>query len=83
MVHKPLPAGVVVECRDSETLILGIAPQAAVGRSLLENWPEWRTANWDWDLFIARLGKNGGQIRAVDVELRKRTGMPAIVDVNS
>ncbi|MCP4247751.1 MAG: HAMP domain-containing protein [bacterium] len=73
--------GAVVECRDSDTGLLALAPEAAIGRRLVDNWPQWQSPTWDWGLVIARVAAGGELLRGVDVELPLADGRQAIVDV--
>ncbi|MCH7813314.1 MAG: HAMP domain-containing protein, partial [Planctomycetes bacterium] len=73
--------GAVVECRDSDTGLLGLAPEAAIGRRLVDIWPQWQSPTWDWGLVIARVAAGGERLRGVDVELPLADGRKAIVDV--
>ena len=45
-------AGRIVECRDSDTRLLGIDPAAAIGSKAPEVWPAWRDAGWDWEQML-------------------------------
>ncbi len=73
--------GSVVECHDSDTQVLGVAAGDAVGRHVLENWPQWRQAAMDWNLVVACVAATGAQQRAVDLELPLADGKSAVVDV--
>ncbi|MFQ5495389.1 MAG: ATP-binding protein, partial [Phycisphaerae bacterium] len=75
------PDGHVVECRDSDTRVLGIAPERTLGRRLLDIWPEWSSAAVDWNDVVSRVARGGRHFRALDVALPPRGDQRAIVDV--
>ncbi len=65
------PRGIVVECHDSDTRLLGEEAGESIGRHLLDAWPHWRFSTLNWNALIERINSNGRQARAVDVELRR------------
>ncbi|MCP4245664.1 MAG: HAMP domain-containing protein [bacterium] len=74
-------AGIVVECHDSDTKLLGVSPEASLGRHLLEVWPAWASAGSDWGLLVARVAANGERSSAVAVNLPRQDGKSTLVDV--
>ena len=74
-------AGVVVECQDGDTKLLGITAERAIGRRLPYIWPDWTSPAWDWNLLAARVAAGGEQVRAVAVALLGNPEKPTRVDV--
>lgn len=72
----------ITECHDSDTQLLGISG-AAVGKPLLDIWPEWRAARLDWPAAVQDVTTRGRRLRVFDVELGHpdKNGRPLVVDM--
>ncbi len=75
------PNGTVVECHDSDTKLLGIDPEDAIGHHLLDAWPLWRVSTWDWQLLVDRVVGEGARVSAVDVEFPIEQRRTKVIDV--
>ncbi len=67
-------SGIIVECHDGDTAILGGASTRAVGRRLVEAFPDWRGGAVDWPRVIAETLDSDRLYRAADVELTDPDG---------
>lgn len=73
----------VTECHDGDTQLLGVSAAAAVGKPLLDIWPEWRAARVDWAAAVQDVTSRGRRLRLFDVELGHldKSGRPLVVDL--
>jgi PAS domain S-box-containing protein len=62
--------GVVLECHDGETNLLGEIEQIVVGRSLLDARAQGRSELPDWSALIGRVLTTATQVRVSDLRLR-------------
>lgn len=74
-------AGLVLECHDGETLILGERATTATGRRLWEVWPNLENAGWDWFDVVSRVAATGGRYTTTDRTLQDENEKETIVDI--
>ncbi len=62
-------SGYVIECHDGDTEVLGSDTDRAVGRHMLDHWPEWRDYSSNWHGVIQNVIADGGRCRINDVAI--------------
>jgi two-component system cell cycle sensor histidine kinase/response regulator CckA len=75
--------GVVLECHDGDTNLLGEMTQVCVGRSLLDIGPQGHAETPDWSALIGQVLTQSAQVRLSDLRLRRGANgeKTAIVDL--
>jgi PAS domain S-box-containing protein len=72
--------GLIIEYNDSDTQVLGVEGPDAVGKHILDVWPEWGAALAEWDQILQSV-LSGRRFRAAAVELKRGDDSPvAVVD---
>ncbi len=73
--------GTILEYHDSDTQVLGANPDEAVGRKILDVWPEWEDSSWDWQAVTTRVIGTGVSLREIDIEWPGRHEERTTVDI--
>ncbi len=74
-------AGTVVECRDSDSDVLGISAVKVSGQHIQSAWANGRSSTLNWNHLIERVANDKRAVRANDVVLSRRDGEERSVDV--
>jgi PAS domain S-box-containing protein len=61
--------GEIIEYHDGDSRLLGVEGAGPIGKTLLDAWPHWESAECDWDGVIQAAINQGLRYRAIDVAL--------------